>query len=158
MLYHFSKCDDNDSQEINNYGFNHPTINVGIIVTNIESQGGLKFKMQLLDLIKSILSNTKSPVHFVLLTDQSNYIYFSESRWLLSIIVSISVSLTPILRIMEKISQVWDNTLVPTYEFLEVSIIAWHFKKEIFHLKLHFTSQNHQVIENSNQIKEYRVQ
>ena len=114
--------------------------------------------MQLLDLIKSILSNTKSPVHFVLLTDQSNYIYFSESRWLLSIIVSISVSLTPILRIMEKISQVWDNTLVPTYEFLEVSIIAWHFKKEIFHLKLHFTSQNHQVIENSNQIKEYRVQ
>ena len=50
---------------------------------------------------------------------------------------------------MEKFTLVGDNTLLPTFEFLEVSIIAGHFQEEMFHLKLYFTSQNDQVIENT---------
>jgi hypothetical protein len=50
-------------------------INIGMIMTNVNSRAGGKLKMQFLDLIKSILKRTGSGVHFVLLTDTGKCSY-----------------------------------------------------------------------------------
>ena len=50
-----------------------PSIIVGIIAIKIESKGGLRFKIQFVELIKSILDNTKSKIHFVLFSNPGNF-------------------------------------------------------------------------------------
>ena len=127
-------------------------IDVGIIVMRMESKEGLRFKMQFVELIKSIIDNTDSRMHFVLLTDPGKYIWkILIVCGYFKIFVFFSVSVTTLLRIMKKMTHVCKKNWrgCPTFEFFNVSTVTRQFQYEISHLKLYFTAKDAQVINNT---------
>ena len=75
-FYDFSECKRENFLECDNSEDNKPIINIGIIVMSIESKVGLRLKMQFVELIKSILDNTDTLIHFVLLSDAGKFMKY----------------------------------------------------------------------------------
>ena len=102
-----------------------PPIHVGFIATNIETRAGLKFKMQLVELLKSILDRSTARIHFVLFSDETS---------------------TPtILRIAKRFAHLACATegrrgSCPTFGSFRLSAIVDRFGSQIASLRPHFTA------------------